>query len=78
MKTTVSIPDEVFAQAKRLARLMKKSRSQLYSDAVREYVARHAGNEVTAALDRVYAKVEADSDFIAAAARRVLEKNPFS
>ncbi len=42
MKTAISIPDDVFKVAERLARRTKKSRSQLFSDAVREYVARHA------------------------------------
>jgi len=48
MKTAVSIPDEVFESAERLARRTKKSRSQVFSDALREYVARHAPDEVTA------------------------------
>ena len=42
MKPGVSIPDEIFQGAERLARRTRKSRSQLFSDAVREYVARHA------------------------------------
>ncbi len=55
MKTEVSIPDSVFEKAERLARLTKKSRSRLFSDAVREYVARHAPDDVTAAMDKVCA-----------------------
>jgi metal-responsive CopG/Arc/MetJ family transcriptional regulator len=39
MKAAISIPDEVFKGAERLARRTKKSRSQLFSDADREYVA---------------------------------------
>jgi len=34
MKTTISIPDDVFQAAERLARRTKKSRSQLFNDAV--------------------------------------------
>jgi metal-responsive CopG/Arc/MetJ family transcriptional regulator len=45
LKTVVSIPDDAFAGAERLAKRTKKSRSQLFSDAVREYVARHAAKE---------------------------------
>ena len=45
MKTAISIPDDVFERAERLARHTKKSRSQLFSEAVREYVARHAPDE---------------------------------
>ena len=49
MKTAVSIPDDLFEQAERLARRVGATRSGLYSRAVREYVARHAPDEVTAA-----------------------------
>ena len=53
MKTAISIPDEVFEGAERLARRTRKSRSQLFSDAVREYAARHGSDDVTDAMDRV-------------------------
>jgi len=76
MKTAVSIPDDVFAGAERLARRTKKSRSQLFSDALREYVARHAPEEVTDAMNRVCAVLgEAKDPFVSSAARRVLERN---
>jgi metal-responsive CopG/Arc/MetJ family transcriptional regulator len=74
MKTAISIPDEIFEAAERLARRMKKSRSQLFSDAVREYVARHAPEEVTEAMDRVCSEVQDSKDkFVSSATRRVLE-----
>jgi antitoxin MazE6 len=57
MKTAIAVPDEVFEDAERLARRSGKSRSQLFGDAVREYVARHAREEVTEAMDRVCADV---------------------
>jgi metal-responsive CopG/Arc/MetJ family transcriptional regulator len=53
MKTAVSIPDDVFEQAERLARKSRKSRSEIFSAALREYVARHDPDEVTDALNRV-------------------------
>lgn len=75
MKTAISIPDDVFDVAEQLARRTKKSRSQLFSDAVREYVARHAANEITEAMDRVCAELEPGRDnFTAAAARRTLQR----
>jgi metal-responsive CopG/Arc/MetJ family transcriptional regulator len=73
MKTAISIPDDVFADAERLARELKKSRSRLYGDAVREYIARHAAESITDALDRVCDEVDCRSDFARAAARRSLE-----
>lgn len=78
MKTAISIPDDVFQVAERLARRTKKSRSQLFSDAVREYVARHAPDEVTEAMNQVCAQLGSksgkDEGFVSAAARRVLER----
>jgi len=76
MKTAVSIPDEVFEQAERLARRTKKSRSQLFSEALQEYVARHAPEAVTEAMDRVCAEVGQEEDpFVSSAARRVLKRS---
>jgi metal-responsive CopG/Arc/MetJ family transcriptional regulator len=75
MKTAISIPDDVFEDAERLAKRSRKSRSQLFSDAVREYVARHAPEDVTEAMDRVCADVGTAPDaFTSAAARRILER----
>jgi metal-responsive CopG/Arc/MetJ family transcriptional regulator len=76
MKTAVSIPDDVFQRAERLARRTRKSRSQLFGDAVREYVARHASDDVTEAMDRVCAGLsKAGDEFTRTAARRVLENS---
>jgi len=75
MKTAVSIPDDLFAGAERLARRTKKSRSRLFSDALKEYLARHAPEEITEALNKATAEIEPGEDeFVSAAARRVLEK----
>ena len=74
MKTAVSVPDDIFQRVERLARGAKKSRSEVYSAALREYVARHAPDEVTEALDRVVATLDQSEDsFVQSAARRVLE-----
>ena len=75
MKTAISIPDDLFADAEELARELKKSRSRLYGDAVREYVARHSAESVTEALDHVCDEVDFRSDFAGAAARRTLERS---
>lgn len=75
MKTAVSIPDEVFSRAERLARSTGKTRSEVFSEALREYIARHAPDEVTAAMDRVCSDVQDQADpFVDAASRRVLER----
>lgn len=75
MKTAVSLPDDVFEDAERLARRLKKTRSQLYSEAVREYVARRHPTLVTAKLNEVVRPLRGPRDtFPTAAARSVLER----
>lgn len=74
MKTAVSVPDEVFESAERLAHRERRSRSEVYSAALREYVARHSPDEVTDALDRVLEGVGSSIDpFVITSGRRILE-----
>lgn len=74
MKTAVSIPDEVFEKVERLARRTRRSRSDVFSAALREYIARHAPDEVTEAINRVVDDIDDPNDeFVAAASRRILE-----
>lgn len=75
MKTAVSLPDHVFEAAERQARRARKSRSQLYAEALSEYLARHAPDEVTEAMNQVVDEVGETSDpFVTEAARRILEQ----
>jgi metal-responsive CopG/Arc/MetJ family transcriptional regulator len=74
MKTAVSIPDEVFEKVERLARRRRKSRSELFSAALREYVARHAPDEMEEAMNKVCDKLgDQHDEFVAEASRRILE-----
>jgi len=75
MKTAISIPDDLFDDAEELARELKKSRSRLYGDAVREYLARHSAEGITDALDRVCGEVDCRSDFASSAARRTFSRS---
>lgn len=75
MKTAVSIPDAIFQQAELFARRAKRSRSQLFSDALREYLARHSGDEITEAMNRVIdATGNAVDPFTSAASQRTLSR----
>ena len=75
MRMAVSIPDEVFEEAERLAAELHISRSELYSRALKEYVARHAPGHLTEAMNRVIEEVGGDVDeFTQRAARQVLEQ----
>ena len=76
MKTAVSIPNELFEVAERLARRTRKSRSRLFSDALREYVARRSPDKITEAMDQALAEIDEGNDpFVAAAFRRRLEQS---
>jgi predicted transcriptional regulator len=75
MKTAVSVPNDVFARADALAKATGRSRSEVYSAALAEYVARHADDEVTATLERVVDQLGIASgpdEFVGSAASRVL------
>lgn len=75
MKTAVSIPDDVLEQAERLARRSGQTRSYVFSQALREYVARHSPEEVTREMDEVCESVGDPLDpFTGNAARRTLER----
>ena len=72
----VSIPEDVFKGAERLARKTKRSRSRLFSDALKEYLARHTPDSVTEAMNKACSELGAAKDeFVSSAARRVLERS---
>jgi predicted transcriptional regulator len=74
MKTAISIPDDLFDDAERLAKALQKSRSRLYGDAVREYLARHSPDRVTDTLDRLCADAASGDEFASRAARRTFQR----
>ena len=75
MKTAVSIPNPVFEQAEGLARRLRKSRSQLYAEALSEYLLRHDEDAITAAMNAVCDALGSSQDpAFAAAAARILER----
>jgi len=57
MSTTmsISIPNPIFESAERLSRKLGLSRNELYSKALTTYLNAHQDNEITAALNDVYA-----------------------
>lgn len=62
MKTAISIPNDIFVSAEQLARRLNMSRSELYTRAIKQYIAecRHTG--VKEKLDQVYASDSASID----------------
>jgi hypothetical protein len=76
MKTAVSIPDPVFAEAEGLAKRLGISRSRLYARAVGAFVAQHAPDRVTEAMDAVVDATGGGSDaFVREGARRTLARS---
>jgi metal-responsive CopG/Arc/MetJ family transcriptional regulator len=76
MKTAVSIPNDLFDMAERLARRTRKSRSRLFSDALREYLARRSPDKITEAMDHALTEIgEGNDSFVAAVSRRRLEQS---
>jgi predicted transcriptional regulator len=74
VKTAVSLPDDVYARAERIARRLGRTRSALYAEALREYLDRHEQEQlrVTALLDEVYRDDAQEAAAGAAAARRLV------
>ena len=75
MKTAVSVPDDVFQKAERFAKRTKRSRSEVFTAALREYVSRHSPDEITDAMNRVCSELGEQADeFVSAAGQRLLRK----
>ena len=69
------MPDEISRSADRLARRLRMNRSQLVSQAVAEFVARHQPDAITEALNAVCAEVEPEGGFARAAAEAALRRS---
>lgn len=76
MKTAVSIPDDLFRQADALARRCGKSRSQVYREALVEYLRRRDAHVVTSELDELVDALDPEPDsWVEKTGRRVLERS---
>lgn len=61
MKTAISIPDPVFEAAEQLAKRLGKSRSELYTTAIRDYLEEHREEDVTERLNEIYGAAPEES-----------------
>ena len=61
MKKAISIPDDVFEGAERIASALGLSRSELHATAVRDFVERYRSADVTGRLDRMYGEDDSQS-----------------
>jgi metal-responsive CopG/Arc/MetJ family transcriptional regulator len=62
MKTAISLPDKVFAEAEALAQELGFSRSQLYAEAIKSYLQRHKRKQIMEDLNKVYAQESSSID----------------
>ncbi len=62
MKIAISIPDKVFHEAEHFAKRHRVSRSALFAEAVKTYVAQNRPEDVTRRLDEVHGKKRFDVD----------------
>ncbi len=69
MKVAISLPDPVFSAAEKLAQRLRVSRSQLYAQALEEYLGKRQDVLVTELLNTVYATAQEPLDPALAAAQ---------
>jgi len=73
MKVAVSIPDDLFAEADRVAFERGASRSALYAEALSVFLRAQSPERITMALDAAVARIkDCDGEFRNAAAGQVL------
>ena len=60
MKTAISIPDELFNKVDELASELHLSRSQVFTDAVIEYLERQQNLKILEAINKVYSEDETE------------------
>jgi metal-responsive CopG/Arc/MetJ family transcriptional regulator len=62
MKTTISLPDSIFAEAETLAQQLGLSRSELYSTALQAYLSKYNRQQMLSKLNNVYSEESSDLD----------------
>jgi len=80
MKIAISVPDSVFRDVKKAAEEQKRSRSEIFVEAVRDYLTKLESRRMLNSLNEVYATPETEEERDARTAavdlykRTVLEK----
>lgn len=66
MKTAISLPDSVFAEAEVLAQKLGLSRSELYTKALKAYLKKYNRKQIQLKLDQVYSQESSELDTVMA------------
>jgi metal-responsive CopG/Arc/MetJ family transcriptional regulator len=77
MKTAISLPDDLYAEAEAYADCHGLSRSGLYAAALRDYLDRHNDDAITSAIDallQIHPELAAQEPDLASAAHQVLQR----
>ena len=76
MKTAISLPDDLFSLAEKLAAARGMSRSELYATALRAYIETHAREDLLDRIDAACERLDTSlPEDMAAVNRRALRKN---
>ena len=62
MKIAISIPDNVFRDVKKVAEEQKRSRSEIFVEAIKEYLTKLESRHIFDSLNEVYAAPETDEE----------------
>jgi metal-responsive CopG/Arc/MetJ family transcriptional regulator len=62
MKIAISIPESIFRDVKKAAEEQKRSRSEIFVEAVREYLAKLESRRILERLDEVYSSPETEEE----------------
>lgn len=62
MKTAISLPDSVFAEAEALAKQLGLSRSEIYTKALQAYLRKYNQDLILNTLNQVYEQESAELD----------------
>ena len=62
MKTAISLPDSLFAEAEQVAKRLRMSRSKLYATAIIQFLKEQRSRGVTERLNEVYKDEESQLD----------------
>jgi len=60
MKTAISLPDTLYAEAEDTAKSMGIPRSQLFAKALEEFISHHRKESITEKYNEIYSKIGTD------------------
>ena len=78
VKTAISISEQIFLRAEETAKRLGMNRSQLFSTALAEFLARHQQDKITEKLNEVYGSEVSELNSVLAKMARRPKSSPFT